>query len=118
MKSQRDLEEKDVKESSSTLTLIAASRSAGPFSQRGTGMLLAITGELIITWPTRRAMVSLSKPVDRGQGLDKSGETDTSGTKSGIQEKYPEEKPGSRPPAQSSQRLDGLEPGAAGSVYQ
>jgi hypothetical protein len=39
----------EVKEFSNTLTMIAASRSAFPFSQRGTGTLLAVVGPLIIT---------------------------------------------------------------------
>jgi hypothetical protein len=89
MKLQCDLGEKDVKESSSTLTLIAASRSAGPFSQRGTGTSLAVARALIITWPTRRATVSLSRPVDREQKLDKSGETGIPRMKSEIQGKIP-----------------------------
>jgi hypothetical protein len=81
-------------------------------------MSLAVTGPLIMTWPTWRATVSLFKPVDREQELDKSGETDIFGTKSGIQEKYTEEKPESRPPAQSTQRPGGHGPGAVGSAYQ
>jgi hypothetical protein len=90
--------------------LIAASRSAGSFSQRGTGMLLAIVGPMIVIWLTRRVTVSLFKQVDRKQELDKSGETCTSRKKFGTQGKFPEEKSGSRPPAQSSQRLGtGLE---------
>jgi hypothetical protein len=95
VKSRRDLEEKDVKESSSTLTLIAAVRSAGPLSQRGIGMSLASEGALIITWPMRRPTVSLSRPVNREQELDKSGETDALGVKFEIQEKNtPRRNPG------------------------
>jgi hypothetical protein len=89
VKSQRDLEEKDVKESSSTLTLIAATRSTGPFSQRGTGMSLAAEGALIITWPTSCPTVSLSRPVNRGRELDKPGETDVLEVKFEMQEKIP-----------------------------
>jgi hypothetical protein len=87
VKSQHDLEKKDVKESSSTPTLIAATRSAGFFSQRETGMSSAAEGALIITCPTRRPTVSLSRPVNRERELDKSGETDALGTKLEIREK-------------------------------
>jgi hypothetical protein len=52
-------------------------------------MSLTVAGALIITWPTRRGTVSLSKPADREQELDKSGETDTPGIKSEMQEKIP-----------------------------
>lgn len=48
---------------------MAASRSAAPFSQRGTGTLLAVVEPLIISWPTRRSTVAMSKPVDRDQNL-------------------------------------------------
>ena len=89
VKSQRDLEEKDAKESSSTLTLIAAARSAGPFSQRGIGMSPATEGALIITWLTRCPTVSLSRPVNQGQELGKSGEPAALGVKFEIQEKIP-----------------------------
>jgi hypothetical protein len=49
VKSRHDLEEKDVKESSSTLTLIAAARSAVPFSQRGIEISPVAEGALMIT---------------------------------------------------------------------
>jgi hypothetical protein len=52
-------------------------------------MSLAVAGTLIITWPTRRATVSLSRPADQEQKLDKSGETGTFEIKSGIQGKIP-----------------------------
>jgi hypothetical protein len=52
-------------------------------------MSLTVAGALIITWLTRRATVSLSRPVDREQELDKSGETGTLKTKSEMQEKIP-----------------------------
>src|SRR5512144_1230057 len=58
---------KNAKGPLSTLTLMAASRSAAPFSQRGTGTLLAVVGPLIISWLTRRSTVALFKPVDREQ---------------------------------------------------
>jgi hypothetical protein len=47
--------------------LIAASRSVASFSKRGTGTSSAVVGPLIISWPTRRSTVALSKPADREQ---------------------------------------------------
>jgi hypothetical protein len=81
VKSRRDLEKKDVKESSSTLTLIAVARSAESVSQSETGMPSASEGVLIIIWPTRHPTVSLSRPVNRERELDKPEEIDTVGTK-------------------------------------
>jgi hypothetical protein len=60
-----------IKGSSNTLTLIAASRSAVPFSQRGMGTLLAVVEPLIINWPTRRYTVSLFKPVSQEEHAQK-----------------------------------------------
>lgn len=81
MKSRRNPEKKDGEEPSNTLTLMVVTCSIGPLSQSGAGMFTASDGALTMIWPTRRSTVSLSRPVDREQELDKPGETGTQGIK-------------------------------------
>jgi hypothetical protein len=77
-----------------TLTLIATSRSVASFSQRGTGMSPAVVGPLIISWPTRRSTVALSKPADREQNSISQGEHAHKGVNLTKKENTPRRNPG------------------------
>ncbi len=73
---------------------MASSRSVAPFSQRGTGMSLAVVGPLIITWPTRRSTTSLLRPGNREPTFEKSSGMRTQARQDECEKDTPRRNPG------------------------